>query len=188
MQLVQCKPAVQTCVLVGACLWIFGGRALAGGSLLVDDAAVTPAGHCQLEAWARTYSPGQILATVSACTYAGKEYSVGVSEFLDPRSDPPSSFDLDTQHRRRAHTNLGWRDSGTAGRGAMTGLGIELPCTARSPLLTEVYVQPDHFRLGELGWRPSLTDAASVDRLLGHQASRAGTAWFTTVGISVPLP
>ena len=91
MQFVQYKPTVAAYMLLGACLWVLSGLALAGGSLLVDDAAVTSAGRCQLEAWVRAYDPGQELTAVPACNYAGTEYSLGVSEFFDPRSGPLAS-------------------------------------------------------------------------------------------------
>jgi len=230
MQLVQYTPATVAYMLFGPWLWVFSGPVLSGGSLLVDDAAVTPAGHCQLEAWARAYNPGRELTAVPACNHAGTEYSLGVSDFLDPSSGPlfslgvkrlwrdvdqatvelgasfgaiwnasdsrantwyfnfPASFALDAEHRGRVHANLGLLDSSTAGRGPTAGLGIELPCDARSLLLAEVYVQPDHFHLGEMGWRHSLTDTVSIDLLVGHQGSGVGNLWFTTVGISVPLP
>jgi hypothetical protein len=231
MQLAQEELRVLRCTLFSACmLWALSGTAQAGGSLLVDDAAVTPAGHCQLESWVRAYSHGQELTAVPACNRAGTEYSLGVSEFLSPRSGPlatlgakhlwrevgqdkfgvgatlsatwnasdqhadlwsvnvPASIALNDQQRRLVHVNLGWLDSGTSGRGLTAGLGVELPLNARSLLLAEIFAEPDHFRVGELGWRHVLTDAASVDFLIGHQGGLANSSWFTAIGINILFP
>ena len=74
--------------LVTGCLALAPGGVHAGASLLVDDAAVTPAGRCQVETWARAYSHAQELTAVPACNYAGTEFSLGVSEFVDPHTGP----------------------------------------------------------------------------------------------------
>lgn len=58
----------------------------AGASLLVDDAAITPAGHCQVESWARVYSPGQELTAVPACNFHGTEFGLGYSHFTQPQT------------------------------------------------------------------------------------------------------
>ncbi len=47
-----------------------------GGSYFVDDATATPAGHCQLESWARAYSGGaEELTAVPACSIERFELS-----------------------------------------------------------------------------------------------------------------
>ena len=48
----------------------------AGGSFLVDDATVTPDGHCQLESWVRAIERGEVDGTsVPACTVDTVEWS-----------------------------------------------------------------------------------------------------------------
>lgn len=61
-------------------------EAHAGASLFVDDAAITPSGHCQVESWVRLYSPGQELTAVPACNIANTEFGVGLSHFTRPQS------------------------------------------------------------------------------------------------------
>jgi len=51
----------------------------AAASLLVDDAGITPAGHCQLESWIRQHHRnGHEPVVVAACTRAGTEWSFGL--------------------------------------------------------------------------------------------------------------
>lgn len=76
----------------------------AGTSLFIDDAAVTPAGHCQVESWARAYSPGREFTVVPACNIAGTEFGVGLSHYSQPVSSNTWSVgikhlfrDIDTQ-------------------------------------------------------------------------------------------
>jgi hypothetical protein len=47
----------------------------AGGSYLVDDAAIAPASHCQLESWMQFRTGARSLTTVPACTWGAVEYS-----------------------------------------------------------------------------------------------------------------
>ncbi len=52
----------------------------AGGAYLVDDASITPAGHCQLESWIQALSGGQsLLATNPACSTGPVECTLGVA-------------------------------------------------------------------------------------------------------------
>lgn len=52
----------------------------AGGSYVVDDAAITPDGRCQLESWARGYRGGAHEAVATpACTLGGVEFSLAVA-------------------------------------------------------------------------------------------------------------
>lgn len=51
----------------------------AGASLFVDDATLTPPGHCQVESWVRAHSAGQELTAVPACNYANTEFGIGYS-------------------------------------------------------------------------------------------------------------
>ncbi len=51
----------------------------AAASLLVDDAGITDAGHCQLESWVRHTGDGLHGTAVPACTLAGTEWSLGLN-------------------------------------------------------------------------------------------------------------
>lgn len=55
----------------------FDSRAAA--SLLVDDAGITDAHHCQLESWVRHTDAGQEWTAVPACTLANTEWSLGAT-------------------------------------------------------------------------------------------------------------
>ncbi|WP_448097415.1 hypothetical protein [Luteibacter yeojuensis] len=46
-----------------------------GGSYLVDDAAVTPASHCQLESWLQFRTAARTATTVPACSWGAVEFS-----------------------------------------------------------------------------------------------------------------
>lgn len=74
--------------LTGAFLLLLAGDARAGASLTVDDAAVTPHGRCQVEAWARAYAPGQEFTAVPACNWGGTEFGLGVSQYARPSQGP----------------------------------------------------------------------------------------------------
>lgn len=51
----------------------------AAASLLVDDAGITDAHHCQLESWVRHTRDGQEWTAVPACTVADTEWSLGLT-------------------------------------------------------------------------------------------------------------
>ncbi len=89
MQFIMDK-AQATCapLMVASLMLAPTGSAHAGASLLVDDAAVPPAGHCQVETWARAYSHGRELTAVPACNYAGTELGFGVSDFFKAGTGP----------------------------------------------------------------------------------------------------
>ena len=108
------KARASCAPLMGACLLLASiDGAHAGASLLVDDAAVTPAGRCQVESWVRGYSHGRELTAVPACNYAGTEFSLGVSDFFKPGTGP--LLNLGAKHL--------WRDfdEETFGIGASMG-------------------------------------------------------------------
>lgn len=64
-----------------AALLAHGPAAFAGaGAFLVDDASITPAGHCQVQSWGQVVSGGQkILNTLPACSTGPVEWSVGLT-------------------------------------------------------------------------------------------------------------
>ncbi|AHX16244.1 hypothetical protein CH75_08225 [Dyella jiangningensis] len=50
------------------------------GAYLVDDASITPAGHCQIQSWVQAFSGGQkALNTLPACSTGPVEWSLGVA-------------------------------------------------------------------------------------------------------------
>ncbi len=57
----------------------------AGGAYLVDDASITPAGHCQLESWIQALSGGQSLLTANpACSTGPVEWTLGFAAQAHP--------------------------------------------------------------------------------------------------------
>ncbi|MCF7750340.1 hypothetical protein KQ945_06255 [Bacillus subtilis subsp. subtilis] len=64
-------------LLLSVAVFPFNTRAAA--SLLVDDAGITDAHHCQLESWVRHGDAGQEWTAVPACTVANTEWSLGMS-------------------------------------------------------------------------------------------------------------
>ena len=57
----------------------------AGGAYLVDEASVTPAGHCQLESWIQALSGGQSLLTANpACSTGPVEWTLGFAAQAHP--------------------------------------------------------------------------------------------------------
>jgi hypothetical protein len=64
-----------------AALLAHGSCAFAGaGAFLVDDASITPAGHCQVQSWGQAVSGGQqILNTLPACSTGPVEWSFGLT-------------------------------------------------------------------------------------------------------------
>ncbi|WP_201312955.1 hypothetical protein [Dyella sp. EPa41] len=71
------KGAVALVVVMG----VGSHRVHAGaGAYLVDDAAITPAGQCQVQSWAQAFSGGQqALNTLPACSTGPVEWSLGVA-------------------------------------------------------------------------------------------------------------
>lgn len=78
----------KTSLAIALLLAMLTAETRAGGSLFVDDATVTPSGRCQVETWGRAYSPGQELTAAPACTLAGSELSLGISDFFNPSRGP----------------------------------------------------------------------------------------------------
>ncbi len=76
------------CFLLGAIACATPSLAHAGASLYVDDASVTPRGHCQVESWVRGYAPGTEFASVPACNIRGTEFGLGVNAFGHPSGGP----------------------------------------------------------------------------------------------------
>ncbi|MET4616000.1 hypothetical protein ABIA71_001575 [Stenotrophomonas sp. 2619] len=68
---------VLVALLLSAAVLPFDTRAAA--SLLVDDATITDAHHCQLESWVRHTRDGQEWTAVPACTLADTEWSLGLT-------------------------------------------------------------------------------------------------------------
>lgn len=77
-----------TLALLGAVASVAPSLARAGASLYVDDASVTPRGHCQVESWVRGYAPGDEFVSVPACNIRGTEFGMAVSAFDHPSRVP----------------------------------------------------------------------------------------------------
>jgi hypothetical protein len=70
-------------VVAAALLSAMGGLGspvhAAGGAYLVDDASITPAGHCQLESWLQALAGGHSLLSVNpACSTGPVEWTAGL--------------------------------------------------------------------------------------------------------------
>lgn len=66
---------VANVALLAATSHAFGAGGL-GGSFVVDDATITPDGHCQLESWVRAIDGGALEgSTVPACSIGNVEWS-----------------------------------------------------------------------------------------------------------------
>jgi hypothetical protein len=76
-------PLKRFLAVSAASLSIYAFRAHAGASLVVDDAAATPRGRCQLESWTRAYAPGAEFTAVPACNVGGIEAGLGLSHHSD---------------------------------------------------------------------------------------------------------
>ena len=105
--------------------------ARAGASLYVDDASVTPRGHCQVESWMRGYAPGNEFSSVPACNYRGTEFGLGVNYFSHPAHGPIVNLgvkrafhDFDTQ-RWGIAASLG--ASWDSARGQFDGWSANVP-------------------------------------------------------------
>jgi hypothetical protein len=72
--------------LLGLTLGMVGRTSFAaGGSYLVDDAAITTPGRCQLESWLQTFSSGtSLIETAPACSTGPVEWSVALAVQRDP--------------------------------------------------------------------------------------------------------
>jgi len=78
--------AVPAALVFAACSSLCAPAARAGAGFFVDDAAIAPAGRCQVESWARARAPGAELAVVPACNFAGTELSLGYGFYNRPAS------------------------------------------------------------------------------------------------------
>lgn len=148
-------------------------QAHAGASLLVDDAATTPRGSCQVEAWTRAYAPGQELTAVPACTLAGTEYGLGFSHYANPSHGPVISLGLKRlfrdfdQHDWGLGASLGATWSGAHDR--IDGWNINLPASFALDAERQTVL---HANLGwtELRDTPgALTGGVGVERVLDER-------------------
>lgn len=73
------RPGWVVALTVATVAWPWKAHAGAG-AYLVDDASITPAGHCQIQSWAQAFSGGQkALNTLPACSRGPVEWSLGVA-------------------------------------------------------------------------------------------------------------
>ncbi len=70
--------------LAASLLMAFDAHA-SGGSYVVDDATITPAGRCQLESWLQSFKGGALAGwTVPACSIGTVEFSLGLGRQVRP--------------------------------------------------------------------------------------------------------
>lgn len=71
--------------LLAASLLLSFGASASGGSYVVDDASITPAGRCQLESWLQSFKGGALAGwTVPACSVGAMEFSLGLARQVRP--------------------------------------------------------------------------------------------------------
>ncbi|MFC6839295.1 hypothetical protein [Xanthomonas theicola] len=99
-------------------------RAHAGASLWVDDAAITPAGHCQWESWWRGSGHAAELAAAPACAWASTE--VGLTLRHGP-GNAATTLALGVKHALRDPEQDGWD----------AALSLEASAQGRSPRYAE---------------------------------------------------
>ena len=85
-----------TCGIASAlCFGVPDFAAATGGSYFVDDATVTPAGHCQVESWVRWLPQGSFDATsVPACSNDVLEFSATLVGRAGPKSSHSEGLGL----------------------------------------------------------------------------------------------
>jgi hypothetical protein len=153
----------------------------AGASLFVDDAAMTPPGRCQVEAWARAYAPGQELTTVPACTFAGTEFSLGTTHYTHPSHGPIASLGLKRVFRDFDGNDWGIGASiGATWNGAQEGLdGWNLNAPA-SFVLDDERRTVLHANLGWIDLRSApgaVTGGIGIERARGDRWTLLGEAY-----------
>ncbi len=149
--------------------------AQAGASLYVDDAAITPAGHCQAESWARVRAPGQAFTVVPACHWAGTEFGLGISRERNPSQGP--QFDLGIKRPLRAVESRRWGVSWSAGAGwdgarhRPAGWNLNLPASFAADREQRTWIHAN------LGWNQprdasgALTGGLGIEHAFGERWS-----------------
>jgi hypothetical protein len=188
------RYASATGFLVVATAFVGPARA-AGGAYLVDDASITPAGHCQLESWFQALSGGQSLLAVNpACTTGAVEWTLGLASQAHPtlrQAAPAVKWmlrDPDTHGWGLAlQANVTYGNGHALTQSAYAAATVGLDAARRWSLNTEVGAT----RLQGSTWRPlagagvEFRLAAAVTLLAEHlwspqgpSVSQAGVRWL----------
>ncbi|WWW35398.1 hypothetical protein V8017_21980 [Stenotrophomonas rhizophila] len=99
-------------LLLSATVLPFDTRAAA--SLLVDDASITDAHHCQLESWVRHTRDGQEWTAVPACTVAETEWSLGLTRLP---GQPATQWSVGAKRVLVERQQRRWGPAASAGTG-----------------------------------------------------------------------
>ena len=146
--------------------------ARAGASLFVDDAAITPPGHCQVESWARFHAPGHELTAVPACHWRGFEFGLGLSGFHQPAGGSTANLGVKRLFRDFDRHNHGIGVSlGAAWNGAhdrVDGWSANVPASVALDADRRVVLHAN------LGWnkpralRGAVTGGIGIERVLAR--------------------
>ncbi|MCD9086757.1 hypothetical protein [Stenotrophomonas sp. SY1] len=139
--------------------------AWAGASLVVDDATMTPHGHCQVESWARAHAPGQEFSAVPACNWGNTEVGLGLSHYTRPSHGPVASLGLKRllrdfdQHDWGVGASFGASWDGASNR--FDGWNLNLPASVA------IDAQRRTVMHANLGWSDSRGDAGAITAGIG---------------------
>lgn len=100
----------------------------------------------------------------------------------------PASLALDPAQRTLLHLNAGWDAPPGAAAAALAGIGLEQWLDRRWTLLAEARADRRGERVGQLGLRLALGEAASLDLLAGRTRGHAAAGDWLTLGLNVLLP
>jgi hypothetical protein len=134
-----------------------------GGSYFVDDATVTPAGHCQVESWIRWLPRGSFDATsVPACSNDALEFSATLVGRGGPESSHSEGFGVKHVEGDLGKDGSAW---GIAANGLLTNGKIAV---------ANLYVP----------WSVALTDKWVLDLNAGFQRTETPD-WHALIGAAV---
>lgn len=163
-----------------------------GGSYLVDDASVAPAGHCQLESWLQAYAGGGRSGwSTPACGVGPVEFGLGLGHATHPSAN---AFNPSVKWQLRNGDDAGWgvalATDTTIVHGRREGSNVYAATTfglddARHLLLdvnlgAAQTVREPWRRLVGIGAEYAMTGAWSV---LGERLWTAGTSHVTQWGV-----
>lgn len=163
-----------TFALIVATLPAYALPAHAGASLFVDDATITPAGRCQIESWARTYTPRQEFTAVPACHWAGTEFALGVTQYTHPSHGPVANLGLKRlfrdvdQHAWGVGASLGASWDGA--RDHLDGWTVNLPASIALTADRRVVMHVNLGRSAVRGAPDAFTGGIGVEHALGDAA------------------
>lgn len=193
--------------LLGAAAPALGAGGL-GGSFVVDDATITPDGHCQLESWIRAIDGGRAEgSSVPACSLGDVEWSTSIDR-LAGKGSPTTTYgagakwvagDLDKDGRA-------WGIAASALRtdGALASEAVYVPMSfqthASAPRPWIVHLNAGMRRTAGTGWHPiagigveTSLDAGwgllaeFFDAIDAEQTVQIGARWSVTPNTDVDI-